>query len=459
LNGQLSKNLHLINQNRIRVLKKNESRSGPVVLWMSRDQRINDNWALLFAQELAIKQKSPLAVIFCLVPRFLNATIRQYGFMIKGLQEVEKDLKKKNVPFFLLTGPPEIEIPRFVNRYKAGTIVADFSPLSINRGWKESVMKNADISFYEVDTHNIVPCWTASSKQEYSAYTLRLKLRRLLPDFLEAFPSLKKHPYNWKEKVSITDWGKCLKTLDVDLTVQEVGCIKPGEKAAFRAMQIFFRNRLNLYEKQRNDPVRDGQSDLSPYLHFGQISPQRIALEAFEISADKKSKDAFLEELIVRRELSDNFCFYNANYDNFEGFPAWAKKTLNEHRSDRRKYLYTPEQFENALTHDELWNAAQMEMAKKGKMHGYMRMYWAKKILEWTESPEQAMEIAVYLNDRYELDGRDPNGYAGIAWSIGGVHDRAWNSRPVFGKIRYMSYNGCKAKFNIKKYIENVQSL
>ena len=459
MNGQLSKNLHLINQNRIRVLKKNESRSGPVVLWMSRDQRINDNWALLFAQELAIKQKSPLAVIFCLVPRFLNATIRQYGFMIKGLQEVEKDLKKKNVPFFLLTGPPEIEIPRFVNRYKAGTIVADFSPLSINRGWKESVMKNADISFYEVDTHNIVPCWTASSKQEYSAYTLRLKLRRLLPDFLEAFPSLKKHPYNWKEKVSITDWGKCLKTLDVDLTVQEVGCIKPGEKAAFRAMQIFFRNRLNLYEKQRNDPVRDGQSDLSPYLHFGQISPQRIALEAFEISADKKSKDAFLEELIVRRELSDNFCFYNANYDNFEGFPAWAKKTLNEHRNDRRKYLYTPEQFENALTHDELWNAAQMEMAKKGKMHGYMRMYWAKKILEWTESPEQAMEIAVYLNDRYELDGRDPNGYTGIAWSIGGVHDRAWNSRPVFGKIRYMSYNGCKSKFDINKYIENVQSL
>ena len=198
---------------------------------------------------------------------------------------------------------------------------------------------------------------------------------------------------------------------------------------------------------------------ISPYLHFGQISPQRVALEAFKISADKKSRDAFLEELIVRRELSDNFCFYNANYDNFEGFPAWAKKTLNEHRNDRRKYLYTPEQFENALTHDELWNAAQMEMVKKGKMHGYMRMYWAKKILEWTESPEQAMKIAVYLNDRYELDGRDPNGYAGIAWSIGGVHDRAWNSRPVFGKIRYMSYNGCKSKFDINKYIENVQSL
>ena len=448
-----------MNQKRVRILKGNDGSSGPIVLWMSRDQRMNDNWALLFAQELAIKQKTPLAVIFCLVPQFLSATIRQYGFMIKGLQEVEKNLKKKNIPFFLLTGFPEIEIPKFVNRYKIGTIVADFSPLRINRIWKESVMKNIDISFYEADTHNIVPCWTASPKQEYSAYTLRLKLHSLLPEFLKDFPPLKKHPYNWEENVGSIDWGKSLKMLDVDLTIQEVEWIKPGEKAAYRTMQKFFKNKLLLYDKQRNDPVKDGQSNLSSYLHFGQISPQRIALEAFKISADKKSRDAFLEELIVRRELSDNFCFYNANYDNVEGFPAWAKKTLNEHRNDRRKYLYTLEQFENALTHDELWNAAQMEMVKKGKMHGYMRMYWAKKILEWTESPEQAMKIAIYLNDRYELDGRDPNGYAGIAWSIGGVHDRAWNSRPIFGKIRYMSYNGCKAKFDTKKYIENVQSL
>jgi deoxyribodipyrimidine photo-lyase len=420
---------------------------------------MNDNWALLFAQELAIKQKTPLSVIFCLVPQFLNATIRQYGFMIKGLQEIEKNLNKKNIPFFLLTGLPEVEVSKFVNGYEIGTVVTDFSPLRINKGWKESVMKNIDIPFYEVDAHNIIPCWTSSLKQEYGARTLRPKLQRLLPEYLEDFPSLKKHPYHWKEKISIIDWRKSLKTLDVDLTIQAVEWIKPGEKAAYQTMQKFFKNKLSLYEKQRNDPIRDGQSNISPYLHFGQISPQRVALEAFKISADKKSRDAFLEELIVRRELSDNFCFYNANYDNFEGFPAWAKKTLNEHRNDRRKYLYTPEQFENALTHDELWNAAQMEMVKKGKMHGYMRMYWAKKILEWTESPEQAMEIAVYLNDRYELDGRDPNGYAGIAWSIGGVHDRAWNSRPVFGKIRYMSYNGCKSKFDINKYIENVQSL
>ncbi len=170
-------------------------------------------------------------------------------------------------------------------------------------------------------------------------------------------------------------------------------------------------------------------------------------------------KDAFLEELIIRRELSDNFCFYNPRYDSFDGFPEWARKTLNEHRKDRRPYLYSLEQFETAQTHDKLWNAAQTEMVKRGKMHGYMRMYWAKKILEWTPSPEVAMEVAIHLNNRYELDGRDPNGYAGIAWSIGGVHDRAWNERNIFGKIRYMSYNGCKSKFNIEGYVEHVKSL
>ena len=170
-------------------------------------------------------------------------------------------------------------------------------------------------------------------------------------------------------------------------------------------------------------------------------------------------REAFLEELIIRRELADNFCFYSAHYDSFAGFPDWAKKTLHEHRKDKRNYLYTSDEFERAQTHDDLWNAAQMEMMKRGKMHGYMRMYWAKKILEWTESPEKALQIAIYLNNKYELDGRDPNGYAGIAWSIGGVHDRAWGERPIFGKIRYMSYQGCKSKFDVKKYIAYVQKL
>ena len=190
-------------------------------------------------------------------------------------------------------------------------------------------------------------------------------------------------------------------------------------------------------------------------LFRSQISAQRVALEVRKRQrAKKNAREAFLEELIVRRELSDNFCFYNGDYDRFSGFPAWAKKTLNDHRRDRREYVYLLEEFATGKTHDQLWNAAQLEMVRNGKMHGYMRMYWAKKILEWTESPEEALQIAIYLNDRYELDGRETNGYAGIAWAIGGVHDRAWAERPVFGKIRFMSAAGCKSKFDVRAYIE-----
>ena len=204
----------------------------------------------------------------------------------------------------------------------------------------------------------------------------------------------------------------------------------------------------------RNDPLKNGQSNLSPYLHFGQIAAQRVALEVMGSSGPTDARKAFLEELIVRRELSDNFCFYNPRYDRVDGFPAWAQATLERHRRDPRDYGYTPEQFEQAQTHDDLWNAAQREMVRTGKMHGYLRMYWAKKILEWTPSPEEALKIAITLNDRYELDGRDPNGYTGIAWSLGGVHDRPWGERKVFGLIRYMSANGCKSKFDVKGYIQ-----
>jgi deoxyribodipyrimidine photo-lyase len=195
---------------------------------------------------------------------------------------------------------------------------------------------------------------------------------------------------------------------------------------------------------------------LSPYLHFGQLSAQRVALEVMNAAVGEASREAFLEELIVRRELSDNFCFYNKDYDAPQGFPAWAQKTLSLHGKDKREHVYTLRQLEEGRTHDDLWNAAQLAMVKRGTMHGYLRMYWAKKILEWTRSPGVAMKIAIHLNDKYELDGRDPNGYAGIAWSIGGVHDRPWGERRIFGMVRYMNYNGCKKKFNVRAYVEKV---
>jgi deoxyribodipyrimidine photo-lyase len=450
----------MVNEKRIRPLRYGAGHSGPVVYWMSRDQRIKDNWALLFAQDIALTQRAPFLVIFCLVPYFLNATIRQYGFMMRGLEEMEIALKGKNIPFYLISGFPEQQIPEFIEKYRVGTLVTDFDPLRIKRQWKESVAKKIAVPFYEVDAHNIVPCWIASQKQEYGAYTFRPKIREWLREFLEDFPGVKRHPVPWGYRVRPIDWEGIRQALPVERTVPEVDWIVPGEKGGQKLLKNFVRRSLPRYGEKRNDPAQqEGQSHLSPYLHFGQVSAQRVALEVLRSEAGRMAKEVFLEELVVRRELSDNFCLYNPHYDRFEGFPQWAKKTLNEHRDDIRIHLYLPEVFEQAETHDDLWNAAQRELAKRGKMHGYMRMYWAKKILEWTESPEKAMEIAIYLNDRYELDGRDPNGYAGISWSIGGVHDRAWNEREIFGKVRFMSYHGCRSKFDVKAYIEYANAL
>jgi deoxyribodipyrimidine photo-lyase len=216
-----------------------------------------------------------------------------------------------------------------------------------------------------------------------------------------------------------------------------------------------------LYES-RNDPAKpQSLSGLSPYLHFGQVSGARCAMEAKKhAKSASKAVETFFEELVVRRELADNFCWYSPKYDSLEGQKYdWAKDTLRLHASDKRDKVYTLEQFESAKTHDSLWNAAQKELVFGGKMHGFMRMYWAKKILEWTESPEQALEFAIFLNDKYSLDGRDPSGYVGCAWSIVGVHDQGWKERPVFGKIRYMAYSGCEKKFKIPDYIARVNQL
>jgi deoxyribodipyrimidine photo-lyase len=314
------------------------------------------------------------------------------------------------------------------------------------------VVERLDIPCDQVDAHNIVPVWAASPKQEYGAYTLRPKIHRALPMYLDEFPRLRRHPFPWPASPTL-DHKALLDTLKLKDAGPPIDWIVPGEKAAQKQLRRFVEDGLADYPEARNDPNQHGQSDLSPYLHSGQLAPQRVALEVRASDAPDEAREAFLEELIVRRELSDNLCFYNAAYDSPAGFPPWAVKTLTEHKRDPRPYVYSLEQLEVGETHDDLWNAAQLEMVNRGKMHGYLRMYWAKKILEWTPSPERAIEIAILLNDRYELDGRDPNGYAGVAWSIGGVHDRPWFERPVFGKIRYVSYGGCKRKFDVAAYV------
>jgi len=427
---------------------------GPVVYWMSRDQRVSENWALLRAQNKALELKRSLAVIFCLVDDFLGATLRQFGFMLRGLEEMEKGLEVKGISFFLLRGEPAREIPAFLSTVKAGWLFTDFDPLRLKHQWKAGVAKAIGIPFTEVDAHNIVPCRVVSQKQEWAAYTLRPKIHKLLENYMGPPPLLKKHPWVWSGKKAPINWDRVRTGLKGDRSVAEITWLRPGEAAARSTLKEFIKNRLSRYGERKAEPGSNVHSDMSPYLHFGQISPARIAHEIKASGLRSEAVEGFLEELIVRRELADNFCFYNPDYDSFSGFPHWAKKTLDQHRSDPRPYLYSYEALDNAATRDPLWNAAQMEMVKRGKMHGYLRMYWAKKILEWTNSPEEAMDFAIRLDDRYELDGRDPSGYTGIAWSIGGVHDRAWGERPIFGKVRYMSEKGVRGKFDVKGYME-----
>ncbi|MFX0167261.1 MAG: deoxyribodipyrimidine photo-lyase [Candidatus Hodarchaeota archaeon] len=439
---------------RVRLLSVQKEGIGPIVYWMSRDQRIHDNWALIFAQEMAIKKKKPLIVIFTLQQSFLDATLSIYNFMLEGLKQVEQGLKSFNIPFFILKGDPERKILEFINNNQIGIVITDFSPLKLKRSWINGLLNQIKIPLYEVDTHNIIPCWEVSNKKEYAAYTLRSKIQKKLPEYLDQFPVLRNHPYEGKISAEKIDWDNLMTYIKVETSSVQNIMFNAGEKEGSFKLKQFLEEKIKLYNQNRNDPNLDATSNLSPYLHFGHLSAQRVVLEANKIMKISNLKGGFYDEIIVRRELSDNFCFYEPNYDNINGVHDWALATLNFHRRDKRDYIYSLVEFETAKTHDNLWNAAQLQMVKTGKMHGYLRMYWAKKLLEWTETPEIAMEYAIFLNNKYELDGRDPNGYAGIAWSIGGIHDRAWNERKIFGKIRYMSYNGMKRKFNINKYIE-----
>lgn len=447
--------------------------TGPVVYAMNRDCRLHDNWAYLYARMRAEEAKRPLVVVYNLAPGFLGGGLRAHLFKLAGLREVEAHAKVLSTPFFIV---PADGVASFVEEYDAHSLVTDFSPLRLQQTWLKDTAMRVRCPVYEVDAHNIIPAWVVSEKLEFAARTIRPKIHRHIASYLEEFPGLRAHAIPFTGTVPEIDWSTREKGPDAGLGVAPASWVVPGYAAGMKALSTFVTERLHRYGEARNDPNMHGQSGLSPYFHYGHISPQRAALEALKDVAHKhespgdvaarvmdarkngsgekgNSIAAFLEELIVRRELSDNFCLYNPHYDSVEGFASWATTTLNAHRADERAYVYTYEEFEGARTHDDLWNAAQRELIRTGKMHGYLRMYWAKKILEWTATPEDAMAITIRLNDTYELDGRDPNGYAGIAWSIGGVHDRPWFTRPIFGTVRYMARSGCEKKFDVPEYI------
>ena len=427
---------------------------------MQREHRVRDNWGLHAAQAQAQSRDAPLLAACCLPPALPDATIRHCGFLLRGLEPTARTLDALRIPFFLLRGDPGRELPALLARVRAGLLVTDFDPLRPKRQWLAEVLRQFSGRVVEVDSRNCVPCRMASDKREYGARTIRPKILRLLPEFLEPCPELNAHPHPWPGAVPETHWSALRAGIAVDRGVGEVEGVAPGEDAALALLDDFITTRLPAYASRRNDPNADAQSGLSPYLHFGMLSSQRVALEVLKRSQPgDANREAFLEELIVRRELADNFCLHAGAYDSVEAFPDWARKALDKHRHDPRPQVYGYEELEAARTHDELWNAAQREMLLLGRMPGYLRMYWAKKILEWSATPEEALAAAIRLNDRYQLDGGDANGYAGIAWSLGGVHDRPWPERPVFGTIRSMTLAGCRRKFNVRAYVDRVAAL
>lgn len=449
-----------MNSKRSHQINTRSKEQGKCVIYlMSRDQRVKDNHALYEAQNSALEKKLPLLVVFNLIPQVSNRLRNQYSFMLEGLKQVENILRKNNIPLQVDSGDMVQNVCRIEKELNPAAIFFDFSPLNGPQNMYKKIAENVSCPCIITDTHNIVPVRIATDKEEWAAYTIRPKIQKLLPFFLKEPQQIIKHPYQLQKTVS-NDWKSIQKKIMAKEEASYQTQCKSGEKHAAKATSDFIEKKLAIYNKKRNDPTSDSQSNLSPYLHFGQISSLRIALtiqQKLKNSTDtirKSSQEVFFEELIIRKELSDNYCYYNKNYNNINGARPWAEETLNEHRKDKRPYLYSDEEFEHASTHDDAWNAAQNQMRSTGKMHGYMRMYWAKKILEWSKTPEKAIETAIYLNDKYELDGYDPNGYTGIMWSIAGVHDRAWPERNIFGKIRYMNYNGLKRKLDIESYIK-----
>jgi len=451
-----------MNKKRIRKLNNQViSSNGPVIYWMDRERRVQDNWALIAAFKTAEQAQVPLVIYYAIPDEFMSANLRTYDFMLKGLHESFQQAIDLNIGCLLEVCDPVAGLSKLVDDLNASAVFTDFSPLKLPRLWRDNLAKELSVPLFEVDARNIVPCFLASDKLEFGARTIRPKIHKLLPEFFDNFPTLKSvlTKLDQSKFYDNFDLLEVLNSLNIDRSVKPVDTFLPGEKQAKKVLSEFISHKLVSYDSDRNDPNKDAISNLSPYLHFGQISSQRCVLDVEHSDLPENFKEVFIEEIVVRRELADNFCNYCPDYDSIDCAWDWAKKSLNEHLHDKREYLYDYDDFEKALTHDPLWNAAQKEMVKTGKMHGFMRMYWAKKILEWTESPKQAFEIAITLNNKFELDGRDSNGYTGVAWSICGVHDRAWFERPVFGKIRYMNYNGCKRKFDVEAYIDKIKSL
>jgi len=425
-----------------------------VVYWMQRAQRGIDNPALDTAVAAANALAKPAVVFFAPVPFYPRANLRHYRFLAGGIPDIAEALEKRNIGF-VLRRYPDHSLIKFCEEVNPCLVVGDENPLRETENWRQVAAKKLKVPLWTVDADVIVPA-KLLEKAQYAAHIIRPRLQKQLSTFLVP-SSNPKGRIGWKPSRTLHSLAVNFDITDgwkLDRSVEGVPGFQGGAKEALRRLKEFTSRKLKRYSTQRNHPEIDGTSDLSAYLHFGHISPVTVALAVKAATAAKEDKDRFLDQLVTWRELSINMVKFNPDYDNFECGESWAHRTLAEHARDPRPVMYGQKQMEQAETYDPLWNAAQLQMINSGWMHNYLRMYWAKKILEWSRTPAEAYSLAVTLNDKYFNDGRDPNGYAGIAWAIVGKFDRPWFDRPIFGTIRYMSLASTGKKFDSKKYIE-----
>ncbi len=441
----------------MRRLNRRDAQGGAYILyWMQASQRAEHNPALEYAAGEANAHNLPLVVAFGLTDRFPEANLRHYAFMLEGLRETQHALEARGVRMVVRRGEPDAVALELAG--DAALVVADRGYLRVQKRWRRSVSRRARCPVVQLESDVVVPVDTASDHEEYAAATLRPKILRERERFLRLVRPTPLHVDSLGLRLDglrLDDIDAALATLDVDRSVEPVRALVGGTTEARRRLREFAREALDDYAERSSDPGADRVSRLSPYLHFGQISPVEVALIAVRSRATRESKDAFLDQLIIRRELSINFCEFNPRYDSYHALPRWARATLRRHAADRRDHDYDLRTLDSARTHDPYWNAAMREMKLTGFMHNTMRMYWGKKVIEWSPTPEIAFRRLRRLNNRYFLDGRDPNSFAGAAWCFG-KHDRPWGERPIFGIVRYMNAAGLDRKYDMDAYVARI---
>ncbi|MGQ9622494.1 MAG: deoxyribodipyrimidine photo-lyase [Candidatus Caldatribacteriaceae bacterium] len=417
-----------------------------MLYFMEMAQRTEDNHALEFAKEKANESFLPLVVLF-VIPSLRG--LRQLHFMAEGLKEVGDTLREAGITFCIRRGNPLKEC--LVLAERAHCIVCDQGYLRHQRTMRRALAYRSPCTVYEVETDVIVPLKVTYPQEAYSMRAFRQRVERVLPDFLLPLPQ---RSVRVTRILDLPGEHPNLESSGRERTLPPH--LPGGTEEAKNLLRVFIAEKLPRYAKERSDPLKNATSCLSPYLRFGHISPLTVALAILrEYSSKDPNVLAYFSELILWREFARNFVFYNPHYDSFWGLPTWVRKTLLEHQKDPRPYVYTQEELEKAKTHDPLWNAAQRELTQKGFLHNTLRMYWAKKILEWTDNPRKALETALSLNNTHALDGEDPNSYLGVAWCFGKA-DRPWPERPIFGHVRVMTAQGMSRKFATQEYIRTI---